>query len=169
MPDRGADHQPYANPNPDIHWPAGFTPEDADLFTHNEVFIQAPPITVWRHLVAAPKWPGWYPNSQDVRILTGPTDELREESRFEFDTFGVHIDATIGEFVPENRLGWFGHGTGIDAYHTWLLTHVPGGSQVVTEEVAKGPGVVALRQPEPEAMQKDHDLWVTRLKELSER
>ena len=31
-----------ANRSPDIHWPEGFTPADADLFAHNEISINAP-------------------------------------------------------------------------------------------------------------------------------
>ena len=41
----------------DIHWSDGFAPDGADLFAHNEVFVNAPRSTVWRHLVEAEKWP----------------------------------------------------------------------------------------------------------------
>jgi hypothetical protein len=41
----------------DIHWPAGFLPEAADMFSHNEIIIRADCSAVWRHLVAARKWP----------------------------------------------------------------------------------------------------------------
>ena len=159
----------HEDPNPYIHWPAGYTPGAADLFVHNERFINAAPSTVWRHLVEAPKWPEWYPNSQAVGLLTEPSDVLQKDSRFEFDTFGTHIAATIDEFEPERRLGWFGFGTDITAYHTWLLIPLAEGCQVVTEVVAKGPGAVAIREPDPEALYKGHDLWLSRLKQLSER
>ena len=36
----------------EIHWPAGFSPDDSDLFAHNEIFIKAPSSTVWQHIVA---------------------------------------------------------------------------------------------------------------------
>jgi hypothetical protein len=157
-----------AKRSPAIHWPAGFTPESADLFAHNEIFIQAPCATVWQRLVEAPKWPAWYPNAQNVRILEGGSD-FRHDSQFAFDTFGLHIEARIGEFVPASRLGWFGNGDGIQAYHTWLMREADGGCQVVTEESAKGPGAVALRSPDPDAMHKGHDLWLDRLKRVSEQ
>ncbi len=38
----------------EIHWPAGHTPADADLFAHNELLIRAPCKRVWPHLVDAP-------------------------------------------------------------------------------------------------------------------
>src|ERR1700689_2455229 len=37
----------------DIHWPAGFEPEKADLFAHNEARLNASCDTVWRHIVDA--------------------------------------------------------------------------------------------------------------------
>ena len=39
----------------DIHWPDGFAPDGADVLAHHEVFINAPRLTVWRHLVEAEK------------------------------------------------------------------------------------------------------------------
>ena len=124
----------------DIHWPAGYTPNDADLFAHNELLIQSSCSTVWQHIIEAPKWPDWYTNSHDVRVVRGRTDVLEQNTRFEWDTFGFHIDSTVHEFVPATRVGWFGEGKGIDAYHTWLLAPTPEGCQVVTEEVAIGVG-----------------------------
>jgi polyketide cyclase/dehydrase/lipid transport protein len=158
-----------ARRSPDIHWPHGFSPREADLFAHNEISIGAPCSTVWRHIVEAPKWPQWYPNSQDVQIVGDRTRTLKPSSRFEFNTFGLHIDARISEFVPESRVGWFGDGEGINAYHTWLLISDPPGCHVVTEEVAKGPAAIALRESDPNTMHRGHDLWLNTLKVLSEK
>jgi hypothetical protein len=41
----------------DIHWPAGHTPADADLFAHNELLIDAPCLIVWQHLVQETAFP----------------------------------------------------------------------------------------------------------------
>jgi uncharacterized protein YndB with AHSA1/START domain len=152
----------------DIHWPDGFSPPDADLFSHNEVLIDAPRSAVWQHLMAAEKWPQWYPNSMDVHILDDQGGELREGSRFEWCTFGMHMDSVVTEFEPESRIGWYGDGTGLHAYHTWLLTDQAGGCHVVMEEASNGPGSVALRKSDPQALHNGHDLWNNRLKLLSE-
>uniref|UniRef100_UPI00406CB3E2 hypothetical protein n=1 Tax=Inquilinus sp. OTU3971 TaxID=3043855 RepID=UPI00406CB3E2 len=69
----------------------------------------------------------------------------------------------------EMRIGWFGQATGIDAYHTWLLTPTSGGCQVITEEVVKGPGAVSLRNSDLAAMHKGHDVWLSTLKILAEK
>jgi hypothetical protein len=155
--------------SPEIHWPAGFSPDDADLFAHNEIFISAPCSRIWQLLVEAPKWPLWYPNSANVRILNDHHGLLQQGTEFEFDTFGLHIDAKISEFVPESRMGWFGKGTGIDAYHPWLFVPVSKGCRVVTEEVAKGPVAIEIRKTDPNGMHKGHDLWLSKLKSLSEK
>jgi hypothetical protein len=155
--------------SPEIRWPEGFTPEDAELFAHNEIFIRAPRLRVWQHIIEAPKWPQWYPNAQDARIATGRLDVLQKGTRFAFDTLGLHIDGRVAEFIPESRLGWFGHGRGIDAYHAWLLIEFAGGCLVATEKVAKGATAVALRTADPDAIHKGHDLWLSTLKTISER
>ena len=36
-----------ANRSPDIHWPEGFSPDQADLFSHNELHIAASCERVW--------------------------------------------------------------------------------------------------------------------------
>jgi hypothetical protein len=154
----------------DIHWPEGFTPDKADLFAHNEILINASCQTVWQHIVQAQKWPEWYPNAHQVQILNDSTGILQKDSRFTWETFGLHIDSRISEFVPDSRIGWFGDGKELNAYHTWLLTGTSGGGcKVVMEEVVKGPGAVALYQSDPGAMHRGHDLWNNTLKKVSEQ
>ena len=73
------------------------------------------------------------------------------------------------EFESNSRLGWFGHGKGVDAYHTLLLSKTSEGCHIVTEEVVKGPGAVQFREQQPNAMHEGHQLWLTALKERSEK
>jgi hypothetical protein len=159
----------WAQRSPDIHWPHGHAPSDADLFAHNALRIDAPCATVWQHIVEAPKWPAWYPNSRDVKITNGHGAALRKGSRFTWQTFGLDVASEIHEFVPQSRIGWFGYGKDVVAYHTWLLTPAGQGCQVVMEEVVEGAGAVAWHRSDPEAMHKGHDLWLSTLKTLSEK
>ena len=46
--------------NSQIHWPKGFEPEQADLFAHNEIDIQARCEIAFSNLVDAEAWPCWY-------------------------------------------------------------------------------------------------------------
>jgi hypothetical protein len=46
-----------ANREKDIHWPQGFDPSQADLFSHNELLINASCARIWSHIIDANKWP----------------------------------------------------------------------------------------------------------------
>jgi hypothetical protein len=95
-----------ANRAAEIHWPTGFDPAKADLFSHNELVINAPCERVWQHIIDATKWPEWYPNSKDVRITDGTV--LAEDTLFRWTTFGLPLESKINEFVPYTRIGWYG-------------------------------------------------------------
>ena len=152
----------------DIHWPDGSHPEQADLFAHNEIVVHASCEKVFANIADAQAWPSWYPNSHTVQLLNSPDGKLHEGTRFSWDTFGVHIESRVHEFVPNSRIGWFGNGTGMNAYHTFLLLKTDEGCHIVTEEVVKGPGAVEFRKKQPNAMHEGHDLWLSTLKQRSE-
>jgi hypothetical protein len=152
----------------DIHWPDDLSPASADLFAHNEVFIDAPCSAVWQHLIAAQEWHRWYPNSADVQILNDRTGVLREGSRFQWRTFGLDVLSEIFEFVPDSRIGWYGNASGLSSYHSWLLRDEPNGCHIVTEGAANGPVATAMRDADPAALHKAHDLWTSALKNLAE-
>jgi uncharacterized protein YndB with AHSA1/START domain len=152
-----------------IHWPDGFHPEQADLFAHNEITVHASCEKVFANIVDAQAWPSWYPNSHNVQLLNSPDGKVNEGTQFSWDTFGVHIESRVHEFVPDSRIGWFGDGTGMNAYHTFLLLKTDKGCHIVTEEVVKGPGAIDFRKKQPNTMHEGHDLWLSTLKEHSEQ
>jgi uncharacterized protein YndB with AHSA1/START domain len=159
-----------ANRSLEIHWPNGFTPADADLFSHNELLINARCERVWRHIVEATKWPKWYPNSSGVEILADGGSELKDNTVFRWTTFGLPLESRINEFVPFSRIGWFGYapGTTPSFYHTWYLKPEGDGCLVVTDEVGKGESAVHLREVDEGVMHRGHDLWLATLKWVSE-
>jgi hypothetical protein len=152
-----------------IHWPDGFDPATADLFSHNALHIDASCERVWQHIVEATKWPEWYPNSKDVRIVDGPPT-LAAGSLFRWTTFGLPLESKINEFVPYSRIGWFGYapGTSPTFYHTWYLQPQDGGCLVVTDEVGKGKDAKHLRETDEALMHRGHDLWLATLRWVSE-
>ena len=155
--------------NPGIHWPSGFSPKTADLYAHNEIVIDAPVGVVFRHIQEAEKWPDWYSNSQHV-VVHSDDKLLKKDTEWDWDTFGVHIKSRVNEFEVNSRIGWFGNGTGMRAYHTWYL--IPLGNNkthVVMEECVYGSGAKDLRQKDPAVMHRGHELWDTTLKALSEK
>ena len=100
-----------ANRSPDIHWPEGFDPSHADLFSHNAVHIDASCERVWSHIIDAAKWPSWYPNSKDVTMLSGG-DKLAQGAVFRWSTFGLPLESKVNEFAPYSRVGWYGYAPG---------------------------------------------------------
>jgi hypothetical protein len=158
-----------AQRNPDIHWPKGQHPEDADLYAHNEIMVNASCETVFANIVDAQSWPSWYPNSHNVVVHDRPDNKLQEGTKFSWDTFGVHIESTVHELVPNSRIGWWGLGTGMTAYHTFLLVKTGQGCHIITEEVVRGEGAIKFRQEQPNAMHDGHDLWLKVIKERSEK
>jgi hypothetical protein len=117
---------------------------------------------------AAARSMSWYPNAHDVQLPNSENGILRSHTRFEWNTFGVHIESTVNEYVPDKRLGWFGKGPSVQAYHTWLLAPATDGCRIVTEEATKGPKAAAGRKSDPGALHAGHELWMIRLKALSE-
>lgn len=153
-----------AHRSADIHWPDELKPTEADLFAHNEIVIDAAPEQIWRHLIAATAWPKWYSNAR----VNDPTDRLADGVSFDWTTFGMEISSTVAEFVPNSRLGWYGRGEGLLAYHTWLLVPREHGTYIVMEEVGLGEGAKRLAQTNPGRIHRGHDLWNISLKFLCE-
>lgn len=154
--------------NDQIHWPQGFEPKNVDAFVHNEIWINAPASVIWANLINFGDWPIWYSNSSDVQIEGSDQRTLQAGTVFTWKTFGFPIKSTIHEYVPLHRLGWFGNGTGIEAYHTWLIVPKEGGCEVITEEAQVGPSAIKYNIEQPTAMHDGHNWWLTALKYRSE-
>jgi hypothetical protein len=154
--------------NGQIHWPKGFDPKEVDAFVHNKIWINAPASVIWANLVNAGDWPMWYSNSSDIQTDSPDQRTLHAGTAFTWKTFGFPIQSKINEFVPGSRLGWFGSGTGIKAYHTWLIVEKDGGCEVITEETQVGPSAIKYNIEQPTAMQDGHNWWLTALKYRSE-
>jgi hypothetical protein len=153
----------------DIHWPQGFDPSKADLFSHNSLLIHASCEKIWSHIVDATTWPSWYPNSKSVQI-TGGASKLDSGSVFRWQTFGIDLESRVNEFVPYTRIGWYGYAPGTEPtfYHTWYLKPQGEACMVITDEVGKGGDAKKLRQTDEGLMHRGHDLWLATLRWVSE-
>jgi uncharacterized protein YndB with AHSA1/START domain len=158
-----------AHRSPDIHWPTGFEPLKADLFAHNELTINATCERVWSHIINAKRWPSWYPNSKSVEILGGDP-VLRDGTVFRWTTFGLAIESTVHELVPNQRLGWFGYAPGAKPsfYHSWYLQPTGVMCHVVMDEAGVGDDAAGLRKSDETLMHRGHDLWLATLKWVAE-
>jgi hypothetical protein len=114
-------------------------------------------------LIAATAWPRWYSNSANV-VVNDPAGLLAAGVSFDWTTFGLQISSTVAEFVPQLRLGWYGNGEGLRAYHMWLLVPREDSTYVVLEEIGLGDGAKRLARTNPGHMHRGHDLWNISLK-----
>lgn len=158
----------------DIRWPKGFLPAEADMFSHNELRIAASCDRVWKHLIAATRWPEYYPNGKNVQFRQGggAGGELRAGAVFRWETFGQSWDTKVHEFEPSSRLGWFGYAPDSQqpvAYHAWLLKPKGDACRVATDEVGKGDGAIKVRETDPGLMHRGHDLWLAGLRFVAEK
>jgi uncharacterized protein YndB with AHSA1/START domain len=160
--------QDLANREKDIHWPQGFDPSQADLFSHNELLINASCERIWSHVIDAAKWPEWYPNSKEVKISVDTV--LKDGTAFRWTTFGLPLESRVNEFAPYTRIGWYGYAPGAEPsfYHTWYLKPQGDACLVVTDEVGKGKDAAHLRETDESLMHRGHDLWLATLKWVSE-
>ncbi len=147
-----------------ICWPERYDPSRAPVHVANEVETPAPPEAVWAWLVRASLWPSWYPNASNV-VLAGGAAELALGVSFMWRTFGVAIRSTVVEFGPCERIAWNAFGLGVDAYHAWLLTPIPSGTRILTEETQYGWAARAGAALFPKRMWNGHRLWLERLAE----
>jgi len=146
-----------------ILWPEEDHPGRTPVHVRNELRMPAPPAVVWAWLVRAELWPGWYPNSHRVRIVSGPRPDLAPGTRFRWWTFGVAIDSTVAELVPCERLAWTARGVGVRAYHAWLLRPADGGCHVLTEETQSGWAARLGSLAMPNRMHRGHQVWLETL------
>ncbi|WP_053846294.1 SRPBCC family protein [Streptomyces sp. NRRL B-24085] len=150
-----------ADRHPDIHWPSGFSPDQAHSFCQTQAVVQAPPALAFALLTDVPRWPEWVPGLTGVRA--GPLARS-----FEVCFHGHRFEMFTGEHVPYTRLGWSGVGAGVQLYQAWLLTPVADGTHVVTENVVRGPAARSLTASSPLWAQRLNALWTDQLKRLSE-
>src|SRR5258706_973824 len=137
-----------ANRSTDIHWPPGFDPVTADLFSHNELLINASCERTWQHIIEAPRWPQWYPNAKDVRIVSDSGSVLKDGTAFRWTTFGLPLESRIREFVPYSRIGWYRYAPGTEPtfYPKWNRTCRGNGCLVITDEVCHGSDSAQFRE-----------------------
>lgn len=143
-----------------IRWPDRFSPARAPVHVVNELTMAASPQAVWRALIRAADWPGFYANASKV-VVEGGGPDLSPGARFSWRTFGVDLKTQVQEFEPGERIAWLALAPGIEAYHAWLITPEPGGGcAVLTEETQHGLVARAGRLIFPGRMELWHQRWL---------
>ena len=156
----------------DIIWPTGYVPGYTDNFCSNEVIVRGlRTVDLWPLLNTPGLWPGYYPNSANVRIEGDMAPQLAHGTRFYFETFGFPVDAEVVEHVAPvagqpARIAWHGWaGTSIedrlDVHHAWLIEDLSGGRvRILTQETQIGKPAQALATARPDPMINGHQEWL---------
>jgi hypothetical protein len=158
-----------AQHSPDMHWPDGFHPEQADMFAHNEIVVRASCEKVFANIVDARTVAILVPELAECKSAERNRRQASRGCKVLMGHLRRHIESIIHEFVPGSRIRWFGNGTGMNAYHTFLLIKTDEGCHIVTEEVVKGPRSRRIQENQPNALYDGHDLWLRSLKQRSEQ
>ncbi|MFJ7497303.1 SRPBCC family protein [Streptomyces sp. NPDC097727] len=147
--------------HPEIHWPAGFTPEHAHSFCNAHAFVQAPPDRVFSLLADVTWWPQWVPGVTEVVPGAPP-------KTFQLLFHGHRFEVFAGEQDRPHRLGWSAVGAGVQLYQAWLLSEVEHGTHVITENVVRGPAAHSMNMSSPPWTVRLNSLWLAQLKRMSE-
>ena len=155
--------------NQQIIYPQEFDPRNAPVFVRNEIEISATPEKVWKWLVSAKTWPDWYQNASEIELINQTGDKLLSGSFFRWKTFGVRLKSEVVEFLPYQRIAWLAKGTGIQAYHAWLIIPTAPGCKVIMEETQSGWLCRLSHLFMPGRMHVFHQKWLEGLKHKSEQ
>ena len=155
-----------------VIWPERYHPGASSIYALNDIDVKAPPEVVWKLLVDAEHWSGYFPAEDQVQILSGES-ELALGARYHRVTVGYPMSLTVTECIPGRRLAWAttvdGDDTGSTAYHGWVITPTAEGCHVLTEETQQGEFFLdVIGRQYPGALYRYHQDWVERLARAAE-
>lgn len=153
-------------------WPEKYNPKVSAIYALNDIDVNASPETVWKLLVDAENWSGYFPPEDQVKILSGEP-ELKMGTKWSRVTVGFPMSLTVTEFEPFQRIAWAttvdGDKSGSSAYHGWVITPTKDGCHVLTEETQQGAFFLEeLGRKNPGALYRYHQDWVERLAHAAE-
>jgi len=153
-----------------IQWPSDLNPQNSPVYTHNELEMPAKPNIVWAWLIRATRWPEWYSNCKDVKIVEGESKvDLSQGAVFMWKTFGMRVVTRVEVFEPFTQLAWRGKGFLGKGYHAWLIEETQNGCKVITEEVQSGFMISIGRRQIKQRLLKEHQNWLKGLAKMSTR
>src|ERR1700678_599409 len=114
----------WAARSPEMNWPTTMLNGASEIFTHNQIVINASCATVWEHLVQAVAWPQWCPFTGKVQIWGGAT-VLQKNGKFTWVSSDLPQDIPalgnvsapsleketrgVRKLIPRNGLGGGGY------------------------------------------------------------
>ncbi len=151
-----------------IIWPNSINPQDYPIHSYNSLQTPNQPKELWQKLIKAQEWPGWYPNSQKVLLVSqqGSSNTLMLGTKFIWYTFGVKVYSEVIDFEPMQSIGWTAKEIlGWRGYHGFRFIPNSQGTLIVTEEVQKGPGDFLIKNFIQKNLEQQHQIWLEKLVE----
>ena len=136
----------------------------APLFAHKDIFIEAPPQTVWNIQTGINNWSRWQPTITASKLGS----PLAVGSVFRWRSGGLNVTSTIQVLEPNDLIGWTGKSLGAQAKHIWKFTPQDNGTLVTTEESMEGWSVKLLKLVMPKFLDNSLDTWLRNLKTQAE-
>jgi uncharacterized protein YndB with AHSA1/START domain len=134
------------------------------LFAHKDIFIEAPPQTVWNIQTDINNWSKWQP-AITASKLESP---LVVGSVFRWKSGGLNVTSTVQVLESNELIGWTGRSLGAQAKHVWRFIPQDNGTLVTTEESMEGWSVRLLKLVMPKLLDSSLDTWLRNLKTQAE-
>lgn len=141
------------------------TNPNAPVKASKSIIINARPDRVWAVLTNINRWATWQTDISQPQ-LNGP---LQPGSTFDWKTGGLSIHSTLHTVTPNHQFGWTGKAFGAYAIHNWILTEVPGGTQVSVDETMQGFLVGLFKTSFNKNLATGMQRWLDLLKTESEK
>lgn len=136
----------------------------AQLSSKKEIFIHAPPESVWRIHTDINGWGEWQPGIANA----SSSSPLAVGGVFRWKSGGLPLTSTIQVLEANHRIAWAGKTLGTEAHHAWTFTPQDGGTLVTTEEVMSGWLLSLLKVLSPHFLDRSLDVWLQALKAKAE-
>jgi hypothetical protein len=151
---------PQETPQDTIVWPEGLDPAAFPIRSYNELIVPASAEAIWRTIIDATRWPAWYENAHDVRIISGGP-LLGPRTEFVWKTFGVTVRSCVLVYEPFQHIGWDAREMlGWKGFHGWRIIETSNGCRVITEEVQAGVGARAIKPLVDKNLHREHQRWL---------
>jgi hypothetical protein len=152
-----------------VIWPEEFHPDNANFYVYNEIEINAKPEVVWNILINAGEWHTYYKGVQSPSVVMNSDYHiLKDGAVFKMHTMGLHLQPTIKEFVPNQRMAWEVRRSNLSGYHAWVIVPTETGCRLITAEGQNGFLTFLQKVFQPKKLLKLHDVWLKAMKVRAE-
>jgi len=139
--------------------------KQAPLVSQKQIFIEAPPQTVWSIHTDIDNWSKWQRAIAESKVER----RFAVGSVFRWKSGGLNVTSTIQVIKPGQEIAWTGRSKGAYAKHIWRFASQNNGTLVMTEESMDGWSIRLLKLFNPKFLDNSLDTWLRNLKIKAEK